>query len=317
MRIDGKQIAERMIAELKMSFTPTQYLAAVWVGENAASESFLKQKEKTARELGVEFQLVRFPETITTASLSAEVGVIGKDKKCGGIILQLPLPLAIDRDAVIRGIPLRKDVDSLSGKNEVLPPVVGVVGKILVNEIAQPLFPNRVLPKIFRAVTSSREEAVGGEASSVSEGVASRGSRAASAAGDEERSVLLGLKELHVGVIGRGFLTGAPIAKWLKGKAKALSLVDKGDDFEPLKHADLVISGTGVTGLIRPEMLKPGAICIDFGYGMKDGHVLGDFDPSCDRICSVFTPTPGGTGPILVAQLFTNFYALCEAHGRT
>lgn len=133
----------------------------------------------------------------------------------------------------------------------------------------------------------------------------------------EELSILAGLAEQRVAIVGKGFLTGAPLAKWLAGKVEDLTVVDKGDDFSPLEEADIVISGAGIPGFIRPEMLKSGAIGIDFGYGTKDGHVMGDFDPACASVCSAFTPTPGGTGPVLVAQLFTNFYTLCEAHGRT
>lgn len=298
MLIDGKKIAAEIITELKTYSAPKKFLAAVWVGSNSASESFLKQKEKVAHELGVVFRLFRFPETITTEALRAKIKKLGDDKSCGGIILQLPLPIHIDRDGIINGIPAEKDVDALSGKNNLLPPAVGVVTKILA-----------ISPQI-------RGEAVAGEASLVppAGGSTSRGSRAASVAGTEERSVLLGFEEMSVDIVGLGFLTGAPIAKWLNGKVKNLVVVDKGDDFNPLKDADIVISGVGAPGLIQPEMLKPSAIGIDFGYGIKDGHAMGDFDPVCADICSVFTPTPGGTGPILVARLFTNFYTLYEAH---
>lgn len=75
-----------------------------------------------------------------------------------------------------------------------------------------------------------------------------------------------------------------------------------------LRRADVVISATGVPGLIKPEMVKPGVICIDVGYPK------GDFDPSTALRASFFTPVPGGVGPVTVAMLFRNLVEL--ANGR-
>jgi len=120
------------------------------------------------------------------------------------------------------------------------------------------------------------------------------------------------IQDLRVGVVGTGFLVGKPIANWLTGKAKEIYILRSVSDFEILKQVDLVISGVGRAGIIKPEMLKDGAGVIDFGY--DDGK--GDFDPgnipdSKFQILKIwFTPTPGGTGPIVVAKLFENFYQI-------
>jgi len=84
-------------------------------------------------------------------------------------------------------------------------------------------------------------------------------------------------------------------------------------DLGLLKKADIVITGVGRAGLIAPDMLKDGAGIIDFGYGTLDGKYSGDFDTralSPGATLAFYTPTPGGTGPILVAKLFENFYEL-------
>jgi 5,10-methylene-tetrahydrofolate dehydrogenase/methenyl tetrahydrofolate cyclohydrolase len=109
-----------------------------------------------------------------------------------------------------------------------------------------------------------------------------------------------------------GFLVGKPISDWLNGKCKEIYLLDVGSDLGILKNADLVILGVGKTGLVKPEMLKENAFVIDFGYSMEDGKICGDFEPPSGHSPSAisYTPTPGGTGPILVAQLFENFYRL-------
>ena len=127
------------------------------------------------------------------------------------------------------------------------------------------------------------------------------------------------LSTARVAVVGLGFLIGKPIAEWLKGKTKELYCLDEKSDLGILKEADLVISGIGKPGLIKPDMLKNGAGAIDFGYAKgPNGELLGDLDisnfqlPTNNLQLSFYTPTPGGTGPIVVALLFRNFYALSE-----
>jgi len=123
------------------------------------------------------------------------------------------------------------------------------------------------------------------------------------------------IKNCRVAVVGAGFLIGKPIATWLAGKVKELYILDIGSDLSILKQVDLVISGVGKVGLIKSEMLKENAIVIDFGYSIDEsGKIKGDFDINDPRSkiqdpC-VYTPTPGGTGPILVAKIFENFYTL-------
>jgi methylenetetrahydrofolate dehydrogenase (NADP+)/methenyltetrahydrofolate cyclohydrolase len=117
-----------------------------------------------------------------------------------------------------------------------------------------------------------------------------------------------------VGVVGRGLLIGRPIAEWLSGKCREVIIFHTGTDLERLKDCDLVITGVGKAGLLKPEMLKVGAGVIDFGFAMEDGKIMGDLDasrltPHVSRL-AFYTPTPGGTGPILVAEIFKNFYRL-------
>ena len=87
----------------------------------------------------------------------------------------------------------------------------------------------------------------------------------------------------------------------------------RGSDFSVLKDVNLAILGTGQAGLIKPETLKEGAGVIDFGYGKNQlGKFSGDLDisgPELPRL-KFYTPTPGGTGPILVAKLLENFFNL-------
>jgi methylenetetrahydrofolate dehydrogenase (NADP+)/methenyltetrahydrofolate cyclohydrolase len=114
-------------------------------------------------------------------------------------------------------------------------------------------------------------------------------------------------------VIGRGWLVGEPAATWLMGQGAKVTTLDKGAKLgQELQDADIVISGAGSPHLIKPHMIKEGAVLIDAGTSESDGALAGDADPVCAAKCSVFTPVPGGVGPIAVACLFDNAVTLAE-----
>lgn len=265
MIVDGKRIADDILQQLAALPKPRKFCAAVLIGDDAASVSFLKQKENTAKKIGVDFRLYRFPEEIKNDTARREIGKIVAHTTCGGAIIQLPLPSHLNRHYVLNTVPPEKDIDVLgeralgafyTERGKVLPPPVGVVESIC-----------------------------------------------------EAQKYDLGAQ--CVAIVGMGFLIGQPIANWMMHRAKETILLRNSSDLSLLKHADLVITGVGKAGLIKPEMLKTGAAVIDFGY---DRAVRGDFDserltPGDSRIV-FYTPTPGGTGPILVAKLFENFYHL-------
>lgn len=275
MKIDGRKIAEEIRVKIKKSFDfaqdvkKTHILAVVYAGENSASESFIKIKEKTAKELGVDFRVYKFSEDISNGKLREEVVKIGKQGVVGGLIVQLPLPLKINKQRILNAIPEEKDVDCLSEKNlgklaggreKILPPAVETVREILsIKEIDSRFHGN----------------------------------------------------DMMVAVVGAGFLTGKPIAAWLVGKAKEIAIFDEGSDLSELKKYDLVITGVGKAGIVKPEFLKDGAGVIDFGYegGKGDLDVDASDEKELEKL-AFYTPTPGGTGPILVAKLFENFFKL-------
>jgi len=133
MIIDGKKIAQDILGRLKKERKPKKFLAAVLAGNNPASLSFLRQKEKDAKVLGVEFTLTELGEEATEEDVKKELARLAKDKDCGGIILQLPLPSHLNRDALIGAIPPEKDVDNLTGRAPILSPAVGVLEEIIKN----------------------------------------------------------------------------------------------------------------------------------------------------------------------------------------
>jgi len=120
------------------------------------------------------------------------------------------------------------------------------------------------------------------------------------------------IKSLNFAVIGYGQLVGKPVYEFLLKKAKSVSLLRRGDNLVGgIKEVDVIVTGTGSPGLIKADMIREGIIVIDFGYGLtSDGKLSGDFSPGISTKQIYYTPTPGGTGPILVAKLFENIYNL-------
>jgi 5,10-methylene-tetrahydrofolate dehydrogenase/methenyl tetrahydrofolate cyclohydrolase len=114
-------------------------------------------------------------------------------------------------------------------------------------------------------------------------------------------------------VVGAGRLVGAPTAKLLKklGANVSMFTLEEGS-IDDLKEADIVVSGAGNPGFIKPEHLKKGVALIDAGASEQSGKVVGDCDPACATIASVFTPVPGGVGPIAVAMIFKNLFHLVD-----
>jgi methylenetetrahydrofolate dehydrogenase (NADP+)/methenyltetrahydrofolate cyclohydrolase len=272
MIIDGKTIANDIIERLRSLPKPTKFFGAALVGDDSASLNFLKQKERVAHELGIDFRLHQLPLGITTDALRAEIGRLAEPKTCGAFIVQLPLPEAINRHYVLNAIPKEKDVDCLSEqalgafyteRGKIAPPSVATVEEILHREL---------------------------------------------------KSEPGALRELKAVVIGAGFLIGKPVGFWLQNRVAELVVLDASvkNIHDKLGDADIVIAGAGRAGLFGASHLKERAIVIDFGFNRNtDGHIIGDFDPAGAEGKNIrYTKTPGGTGPVLVAKLFENFYKL-------
>ncbi len=116
-------------------------------------------------------------------------------------------------------------------------------------------------------------------------------------------------------VVGAGRLVGAPSATLLRSLGARVSMftLEEGS-IEDLKEADIVVCGAGKPGFIKPEHIKEGAAIIDAGASEQGGVIRGDADPACAEKASVFTPVPGGVGPLAVAMIFRNLLDLVETN---
>jgi methylenetetrahydrofolate dehydrogenase (NADP+) / methenyltetrahydrofolate cyclohydrolase len=114
-------------------------------------------------------------------------------------------------------------------------------------------------------------------------------------------------------VVGAGRLVGAPTAALLKKLGADVAVISlHHGSLEDLKNADIAVCGAGNPGFIKPEQLKKGVALIDAGTSEQGGKVVGDCDPACAEVASVFTPVPGGVGPVAVAMIFENLFDLIE-----
>ena len=115
-------------------------------------------------------------------------------------------------------------------------------------------------------------------------------------------------------VVGAGRLVGLPVAELLRELGAKVSIVtETQSSLEELLHADIAVLGAGKPHFIKPPMLKEGVVLIDAGTsdaGGAGGALAGDADPECAKVASVFTPVPGGIGPIAVSMIFKNLFLL-------
>ncbi len=268
MIIDGRAIAADVLARAKARAARLPHppkVVAVVANETPATRSYLSIKAARAADAGCMLTLKRVPETADTETIRAAAS----DRNADAVIIQLPLPAAVDVQVACDAIPEGKDADVLGSvaraafmrgdTDALLPPVVGAIAEV-----------------IARASVS--------------------------------------VHGLHAVVIGSGYLVGAPSAAWLAQNGAQVTTVNQrsGDLASALGTADLVISGAGSAHLVTPELLKNGVVLIDAGTSESGGAITGDADPACAEKAAVFTPVPGGVGPIAVAKLFENATILAE-----
>lgn len=120
------------------------------------------------------------------------------------------------------------------------------------------------------------------------------------------------LENKKIVVVGQGKLVGQPAALWLTQEGYDVSVIDvktKNAD-ELLLSADVIISGAGRPGLITSNKIRDGVVIIDAATSESNGQLMGDADPRCASKCLLFTPVPGGVGPLTVVMLFKNLFSL-------
>jgi methylenetetrahydrofolate dehydrogenase (NADP+)/methenyltetrahydrofolate cyclohydrolase len=277
--IDGNQIATALIAELKAevaTFTGRKpCLTLVRVGEDPASVSYVKKKEKTAAEIGVTSRIILPPVTITQAELFALIDGLNADPTVDGILVQSPLPKHLDEVAVFRRVSPDKDVDGFNTLN---------LGKVAQEDDTGfvSCTPAGIMELLARSGTDLKGKHV------VVLG----------------RSLIVGKPIALLALQKRAGANGT-VTICHSGTTNLAALT---------RQADVLIAAIGRPEFVTADMVKPGAVVIDVGINRvpdatkKTGYRLtGDVHfPTVAPLCAKITPVPGGVGPMTVAMLMKN-----------
>ena len=278
--LDGKATAEALKKEIaqtvqqwKKEGRKTPHLAAILVGCDGASETYVNSKERDCHEVGMQSTVIRLPDATAEAELLQKVNDINRNADIDGLIVQLPLPKHIDEQKIIEAIDPKKDVDGFHPLNTGRM-VAGLPGYI-------PATPAGIMELLARyhIETAGKHAVVIGRSNIVGRPVANLLSLKASPG-----NCTVTLCHSHTGNI------------------KALCL-----------QADIIIAALGKPGFLTADMVREGAVVIDVGItrvkaATKNGFRLaGDvnFNEVAPR-CSYITPVPGGIGPMTRVSLLKN-----------
>lgn len=278
--IDGRRMAAEVRAEVTQEVARLRQsgvvpgLAVVLVGDDPASAVYVANKERACREVGIYTETLRPLTDVSQRDLLDLVEKLNRDPRFHGILVQLPLPAHIDEQAVAEAIRPAKDVDGTHPFN---------IGRLAEGR------PTVIPPTPYGVLEILRRQ-----------GIPTAGKRAV--------------------VVGRSNIVGKPVALalMLRGKGGDATVTvchSRTPDLGRVTaEADILIVAAGKAGLVRGEMVKPGAVVIDVGIsrveapGTKAGYrLVGDVDfSSVKEVAGAVTPMPGGVGPMTVAMLLKN-----------
>ena len=281
--IDGKLVSQSVLAEVAVSVKALGLkpgLAVVLVGEDPASQVYVKSKGKAAESCGFHSVQHTLPATTSQADLIALVEQLNRDSAIHGILVQLPLPKHIDSTLVLETISPAKDVDGFHPVNAGLL-AIGDVDRALV-----PCTPAGSLILVERAAKALGVDLAGREAV----------------------------------VVGRSNIVGKPMAQLLLSKNCTVTIAHSRthDLREVVGRAEVLVAAVGRPEMIPGEWVRKGAIVIDVGINRVPGEgvdangkpkskLVGDVAyASAAQRAAAITPVPGGVGPMTIALLMKN-----------
>jgi methylenetetrahydrofolate dehydrogenase (NADP+) / methenyltetrahydrofolate cyclohydrolase len=275
--IDGKLIASQITGEIKKELEKvniTPGLALILVGNNPASEIYVKMKSKKCAELGFYSVIERKPDDIKEDDLLELINRFNNDNKIHGILIQLPLPKHINEMRILEAVDYKKDVDGFHPVN---------AGRLMIGEKCfLPCTPAGIHELLLRynVQTSGKNAVVIGRSNIVGKPIA---------------NILLQKAK------------GANCTVTI-----CHSATENISEFT--RSADIIIAAIGKPNFLKGDMIKEGAVIIDVGINRiedpnhtKGYKVVGDADyDDCYPKASQITPVPGGVGPMTIAMLMKN-----------
>ena len=265
-------VAQRAAALRERGITPG--LAVVLVGDNPASQVYVRNKVKACEENGLYSVLDKHPATLSEADLLARVDALNKDPSIHGILVQLPLPQHIDAQKVIEAIAPAKDVDGFH---------VASAGALMVGQPGfWPCTPYGCM-KMLESLNDGN-------------GYDLRGKHAVVIG----RSNIVG-KPMALMLLQKN--ATVTICHSATADLKAMTL-----------QADVIVAAVGKRNILTADMVKPGAVVIDVGMNRNDeGKLCGDVDfAGVSQVASYITPVPGGVGPMTITMLLVNTLEAAE-----
>ncbi|MDP3679733.1 MAG: bifunctional 5,10-methylenetetrahydrofolate dehydrogenase/5,10-methenyltetrahydrofolate cyclohydrolase [Flavobacterium sp.] len=279
--LDGKKTAEDIkteiaaeVQKMKDNGDKVPHLAAVIVGTNGASLTYVGSKVRSCQQIGFESTLVALPETITETELLSKIKELNEDSDLDGYIVQLPLPKHIDEQKILMAIDPDKDVDGFHPAN---------FGKMALEmETFLPATPYGIMELLerYKVETAGKHTVVIG------------------------RSHIVG-RPMSILMSRKGY-PGDSTVTLTHSRTKNIE--------EYTKNADIIITALGVPNYLKADMVKEGVVVIDVGITRVEdashpkGYVItGDVDfENVSKKSSFITPVPGGVGPMTIAMLLKN-----------
>ncbi len=278
--LDGKKTSNDIKTEIAESVKDivakglrSPHLAAVIVGDDGASLTYVGSKVRACKRVGFESTLIKLPKSISENELLDKVNELNNDENIDGYIIQLPLPKHIDSQKILMAVDADKDVDGFHPTN------FGKMSLSLPTFISATPFGIMELLKRYKVETSGKHTVVIGRSDIVGRPI----------------SILMSQKSDP----GNSTVTLA------HSRTKNIE--------ELTRQADIIISALGVPNFLKEDMVKDGAVIIDVGItrvpddSSKGYKIVGDVDfKNVSKKSSYITPVPGGVGPMTIAMLLKN-----------
>jgi len=287
--LDGKAVAQEIQAETQKEVAAFQQqfglaptLALVRAGDDPASVSYARMIKRTANQRGIEFQAHTRPADVSEQEMVELVRELSADRQIHAIIIQKPMPEGMRSSVIVEALNPAKDVDGAHPLNA--------------GRLAQAVFvdrPQDVGPYLIPATPLGGLELLKRNNIDV----------------DGKRAVIVAASNL----------IGKPLAMLLIQHWATVTVCDL--HTKPLgdmtRQADILCSATGVAHLISADMVKPGAVVVDFGFSQLDGKWVGDVDfENVKEIAGAISPVPGGTGSMTNEMLMRNVVIAAKRQAR-
>ena len=279
--IDGKKVSNEVLDEIKLAVQNRKklnlkipHLAAVLVGDDGPSQTYVNSKIRACERVGFESSLFQFDKSITENELISEIEKINVNDDIDGFIVQLPLPKGINQENILNKVLPKKDVDGFNPIN---------YGKMALGiETFLPATPAGIIELIKRYSIDLKGK----------------------------KCLVIGRSQ----IVGRPISILLSQNKIFGNATVTVAHSRSNDLKEICLDSDIIISAIGIPEFIKEDMIKTGSIIIDVGIcrveddnSLKGYRIVGDvdFDSVYDKV-SLITPVPGGVGPMTISMLLKN-----------